>query len=674
MLQNGGMELGTWTHATHTGQEFDNIYVPTGWVAFWKEGLPVPHDPQNPDGYGRPEMQVIRLEEPYLAPPRIHSGQWGFKFFTFYRIHDAGIYQQVAVTPGATYRAMAWAHAWSSDLDDASHSDLASASDRANFTFSVGLDPTGGTDPWGATVVWGAGAHLYDQFGQIPAVTVQAQAGTLTVFVRSQVLWAFKHCDAYIDDATLEVVAAPPPPDCPGQPRIDYVRRYNDIPQTATLERATEIFRYCWEHGKQTVGASADDAGIGALTDKTAIEWDRPAAEHAAYRAFYAEHYPGTRVEFAGESAGEVLPPIVPPAGVRPPETNGATTLHWTPTTAEGVDRFLQTIHPPAVQVVTAGGGGPQLAQARAWSPRSLLVYRRVENGLDVYNPSDAQPFVQRYIADLAPHFDLADFSQPPLYLVSINEKYECRHATQNAACATWDRAFMHAVEATGLNLRAVVYTAPVGNPEPDATDLTPLLDMVAMACAGGHLLGKHCYYASVPAQPNFYQESWQWYGGRFALDDDFFTSRGLFPFWFLAEGGACGAEILYPRTAQISAAIAAPVPRWRNWPQRARRIRRGADGQLLALEPLPEGARVTAAELDADPVVVLNSGAGWKYAGSIERYAAELAWCDAWYMDWNATHGGRLLAVSLFTSGGWGWDSYNLVGGDLDAVTAVLA
>ncbi len=219
LLQNPGFEDGWW-RKTHTGQEFGEIFVPEGWIAFWKEGKPVPHDPSNQVGYGRPEMHVINKEPPFLDPMRIHMGQRAFKLFTFFRIHEAGLYQQVEDIPvGAKVRALGWAHGWSSNEDNPSASDgvgegaffvRASEYDKddgvRNMTFVVGIDPNGGMDPWSDQVVWGEGAHIYNAHAQIPPVEVTAQADTVTVFVRSAVLWPFKHCDSYFDDMSLEVV------------------------------------------------------------------------------------------------------------------------------------------------------------------------------------------------------------------------------------------------------------------------------------------------------------------------------------------------------------------------------------------------------------------------------------------------------------------------------------
>lgn len=228
LLSNSGFE-GGWWRRTFSGQEYGEIFVPEGWVAFWREGGPVPHDPRNSSGYGRPEMHIINREPPFLDPLRVRGGQRALKFFTFYRIHDAGVFQKVSgLRSGARIQATGWAHAWSSTQDDPGRSDGAGtgpffirAADLAqnpdvpetgvrNVTFAVGIDPRGGEDPWSDGVIWGEGAHIYNAFAQIPPVEVTARAGEVTVFVRSSVLWPFKHCDAYVDDMRLMLVADRP--------------------------------------------------------------------------------------------------------------------------------------------------------------------------------------------------------------------------------------------------------------------------------------------------------------------------------------------------------------------------------------------------------------------------------------------------------------------------------
>lgn len=226
LLKNPSFE-GNWWRKTHAGQEFGEIFVPEQWVAFWKQGGPVPHDPANTVGYGRPEMHLIDRVPPFLDPLRIKDGNRGLKFFTFYRIHDAGVYQRVeGITPGTRLRGTGYAHAWSSSQDNARISDGAGegpffvrardydkVDNVRNFTFTIGIDPTGGTDPWASTVVWGEGAHIYNGHAQVPPVEAVAQGTAVTFFARSVVLWPFKHCDAYMDAMELVVVdggALPP--------------------------------------------------------------------------------------------------------------------------------------------------------------------------------------------------------------------------------------------------------------------------------------------------------------------------------------------------------------------------------------------------------------------------------------------------------------------------------
>ncbi|MCU0521498.1 MAG: hypothetical protein MUF84_12485 [Anaerolineae bacterium] len=230
LLRNPGFE-GEWWRETASGGTFGEIFVPKPWVAYWREGLPVPHDPLNNTGYGRPEIQVINREAPFLVPLRVRSGNRAVKLFTFYRIHDAGLFQQVqGVHPGSRLRGTAWSHAWSSTADDPTSSEgvgnrpffvrtsdpvpdsLRPQEGLRNVTFTVGIDPKGGIDPWSSDVVWGEGAHIYNGYAQIPPVEVIAATSTVTLFVRSSVMWPFKHCDAYLDDVQLVMVGEPSEP------------------------------------------------------------------------------------------------------------------------------------------------------------------------------------------------------------------------------------------------------------------------------------------------------------------------------------------------------------------------------------------------------------------------------------------------------------------------------
>ncbi len=233
LLRNGDFEMDWGVDKSHRclifpvdGEPYEtdvgNIFTPSGgWVTWFR------HDSGTWD---QPEVRDAWMTH---DSRRVHSGQKGTLLFTFYRKHDAGFLQQVQTTPGERVRLTAWAHAWSnhkveghescgddarcscgvgrkaafilegeaSDLDGDPWNDAI-----PNFTFYVGIDPTGGTNPFASTVVWGRGAHIYNQYAQLPSVEETAQADTVTVFLRSKTLWPFKHNDAYWDDAELVVV------------------------------------------------------------------------------------------------------------------------------------------------------------------------------------------------------------------------------------------------------------------------------------------------------------------------------------------------------------------------------------------------------------------------------------------------------------------------------------
>jgi hypothetical protein len=90
----------------------------------------------------------------------------------------------------------------------------------------------------------------------------------------------------------------PPPPPPDGLPRVQYKRVYNVLPPHATEAQALSIFASARDRSKETVGYSYDDAGIGALADKTARLFGIAEGQHQTMIDWYEEYYPGTQVEF----------------------------------------------------------------------------------------------------------------------------------------------------------------------------------------------------------------------------------------------------------------------------------------------------------------------------------------------------------------------------------------
>ena len=233
-LVNGGFELDWSVESSHRALrvntdgtieeiERNEFLTPPGWLTWFKHGMPVEHDPSNDVGWTQPEVRQTTKTE----PDRMRSGAQGQQLFSTWRLHDAGLLQQVNVEPGDVVRLSAWAHAWSFNggvpdrelfayWSEGGHvgynhffalegTEGLDEADR-NFTFLVGIDPYGGTDPFTDTVVWGQGAHIYNAYHQVPSVITAAQSPTITVFLRSRTLWRFSDNNAYWDDITLEVL------------------------------------------------------------------------------------------------------------------------------------------------------------------------------------------------------------------------------------------------------------------------------------------------------------------------------------------------------------------------------------------------------------------------------------------------------------------------------------
>lgn len=248
LLQNGGFEADWGEEKSHRciifphnqeAYETDvgNIFTPPGWLTWFRH---------RPGTWDQPEVRDAWATH---DSRRVHGGQKAILLFTFYRKHDAGFLQQVQVTPGTRLRLTAWAHAWS-NWQDGPHPDdprwsegpgydagfalegEVSGDDWRNFTFYVGIDPTGGTDPYASTVVWNRGAHIYNEHAQLPAVEATAQTGTVTVFLRSKTLWAYKHNDAYWDDVELIAVDEDGTP----QVRLSYEPASPRVGDTVTVE------------------------------------------------------------------------------------------------------------------------------------------------------------------------------------------------------------------------------------------------------------------------------------------------------------------------------------------------------------------------------------------------------------------------------------------------------
>ena len=621
---NDGFESG-WTRTTHTGQAYGEICVPEGWTAFWREGGTVPHDPDNTNGYGRPEMHVITREAPFLDPPRIRSGQRAVKLFTFYRIHDAGLYQRVttvevdgvarAIAAGMRLRFGAWAHAWTSTQDDPRVSEH-DGDAAAQATFRVGIDPGGGTDPWAESVVWGPGASLYDVYGQIPAVEAVAEGGAVTVFVRSTMRYPFKHCDAYLDDAELVVIEDPEPaePD-PQEPEagVDYVVTAHLLPQDTTHAELAHVLDVTYPDRRTLVYSAHDAARLVApgLPGSAVHVWDKGRWTQGDIVAYLLER--GVGIVREEQFPGTPGLPDVPPGGgeAQYPDPGPCLVgLHSQRPKSGWVDYYRQT-RASVFKALELG----MCVEAKAASPSTLVVYRHhVDNdGAWVHRPdlrAAAREFLDLYAADFAlaagkVGITVAKLLESVDVIESINEVIGT-YDSETEPCVEFDCHFAEAIRVRyGHQLSAGLLTIAVGNPH--ESEVGKLLPAAKVAADGGHYLGYHPYWGS-NRETGYLAGHWPHHAGRWAEWDTVFRAHNVYPLYYGGEAGACFA---------------------------------------------PDGWS-------------LNPNLGWKGCGPFSRYIGELVTFQQLAREWNAAHGNRFRGAAIFCYGGYGWDGFDWEPGDL--------
>lgn len=99
--------------------------------------------------------------------------------------------------------------------------------------------------------------------------------------------------------STPETPSTPPSSSQParGAPRVQYRRVYKLIHNSVDENTAANIFKQARSTG-QTVGFSADDAGIGDLNERIVEVYGWPVNNQQELVDFYNKHYPGTQVQF----------------------------------------------------------------------------------------------------------------------------------------------------------------------------------------------------------------------------------------------------------------------------------------------------------------------------------------------------------------------------------------
>ncbi len=260
------------------------VMVPPGWFAFWRPGppeeLPLPSNcPDRSDVgcyWARPEFREVKAAE---FPNRVRSGARAVRYFTWGRMHEAGLYQIVeGLPPGAEIEFSTWLQAWM--CADASACQGGAVSDApAHMHLQVGIDPWGGLDPWSPDVIWSPEGEAFDHW-RLFQVSAVSETGLATVFIRSRATWdwARSNNDVYVDDARLRVLPQPTPDAAqrplPGLARVSTSPPSSSAtvqPESRSSAAVTRSFRPTASPGSLT--ATPDDDSWQALGQCLPWSW-----------------------------------------------------------------------------------------------------------------------------------------------------------------------------------------------------------------------------------------------------------------------------------------------------------------------------------------------------------------------------------------------------------------
>ena len=189
------------------------VQVAPGWRAYYLD-VP-PKYVQAPGNCDHPKLYDCFWMRPEFRDNssfanRIHSGLRSQKYFSYGRMHEAGLLQQVHGIPlGARVRFSIWMQAWMCANPDRCGREGAYSDEPTDMHLHVGIDPLGATDPFTPTMVWSAEKPAWDTWTQFQVETV-ALSDTVTVFTHSRAEWPWARLnnDVYLDDAGLFIVGA----------------------------------------------------------------------------------------------------------------------------------------------------------------------------------------------------------------------------------------------------------------------------------------------------------------------------------------------------------------------------------------------------------------------------------------------------------------------------------
>ena len=422
-------------------------------------------------------------------------------------------------------------------------------------------------------------------------------------------------CDAW----TLErIEEAPEPEPGRGQPRVQYARTYNVIPETATAEQAIAIFVEGWERQRETTGGSYDDGGIGNLDDRGVNLYGILPDLRSEFDEFYETYYPGVGISFLSIPGEE--PP--PPPPLKP--LGELLTLHLQ-TPVPGWLDYVAAVKPGWVKLI---GNFEAARDIKRVSPETKVLIRHHDDDNAKYlnNPDKtlaAALFLGRFWDALltnAPWIDAVEGLNETIAtgdMAGIEKAVEFEVAFAEILGSWCEHVSIEGVVPCLLN-------TAVGNPQ-HGYETAKLVPAVEAAIQYGGYISYHNYFPAhvIHAERWLEEEGYHHHMRALLSWDETFAKHGLKPKYLFTESGAIGMTVR-------------------------------PDGRPGTYDP----------------------DAGWRAAldGDLDRYVNLLVRFSDMVNEWNVEHDNRAEAIMLFTSGvGIGWPNFLLGEREFVALAEVL-
>ena len=261
LLVDGDFEAPpTWPQQDGIGE----VQVAPGWRAYYLDNPPgyvqIPANCNDSKEHTRCYWMRPEFRDNTSFENRIHSGARSQKYFSYGRMHEAGLYQQVGgIKPGSQLHFSIYVQAWQCFNIDLCGKNGIRSDDPTEMHLRVGIDPTGGTDPFSPNIVWSPEQAAFDRWVEF-SVEAVAKNDTVTVFTHSRPEWAWARLnnDVYLDDASLVVVSGTT---VPIQPVV------SNVPVTLTknqLLREKQLLRELKKLGLLDRGVECDTPACSA--------------------------------------------------------------------------------------------------------------------------------------------------------------------------------------------------------------------------------------------------------------------------------------------------------------------------------------------------------------------------------------------------------------------------